>query len=189
MIYQGQEQGLAGDGVPSNREAIWLTGFDTNHELYQFTKLMNQIRRHAINTNRDYLDYDSHAIYSDDSTVTFRKGFEGRQIVSVLSSGGEQTGPYDLNLPVAFTPGAKVTDVVSCTNYTVNDYGQLVLPMEGGLPHILFPAARMNGSELCGFTYVSIAVLESGARSLSQAGFMASALALVIGTVMAFYLI
>ena len=150
---------------------------------------MNQIRRHAINTNPDYLEYDSHAIYSDDVSITFRKGSEGRQIVTVLSSGGEQTGGYNMSLTTAFTTGTKVTDVVRCNNYTVNDYGQLVLPMEGGLPHVLFPAAKMNGSELCGFSNISIAVLEGGARSSRQGGTMASSLAIVIATVMAFCLI
>jgi alpha-amylase len=190
MIYQGQEQGFSGDGVPANREAIWQSGFDTNHELYQFTKLMNRIRRQAINVNSDYLDYESHAIYSDNSTIAFRKGSESRQIVSVLGSSGEQTGDHDLTLPTAFTSGTQVTDVVRCSNYTVNDYGQLTLPMGGGLPFVLFPASRMNGSELCGFGNVSIEVLQGGAGSLRQGGrIMASSLAIVIAAAMASCLI
>ena len=189
MIYQGQEQGFSGDGVPANREAIWQSGFDTNHELYQFTKLMNQIRRQAINVNSDYLHYESHAIYSDNSTIAFRKGAESRQIVSVLTSGGEQTGDYDLTLPTAFTSDTVVTNVVSCTNYTVNDYGQLTLPMGGGMPFVLFPASRMHGSELCGFGNVSVEVMQGGAGSVTQGATMPSSLAMVIASVMAFYLV
>lgn len=189
MIYQGQEQGFSGDGVPANREAIWQSGFDTNHELYQFTKLMNQIRRQAININSDYLQYESHAIYSDNSTIAFRKGGEARQIVSVLGSGGEQTGDYDLTLSTAFTSDTQVTDVVSCTNYTVNDYGQLTLPMGGGMPFVLFPASKMHGSELCGFGNISVEVMQGAADSLRQGGTLSSSLAMVIAVVMAFCLV
>lgn len=156
MIYQGQEAGLSGAGVPANREAIWLTQYDTTNEFYQFITLMNTIRRHAITVNADYLDYQSHVIYSDDSTIAFRKGEEGRHIVSVLSSGGDQTQPYKLDLPTAYTTGTSVTDVVACMNYTINQYGQLELPMGGGMPFVFFPADHMNGSGLCGFGNVSL---------------------------------
>ena len=183
MIYQGQEAGLKGAGVPANREAIWLTGFDTNSDLYQWIKLMNQIRRQAINTNSDYLGYQSHVIYSDDSTIVFRKGVEGRQIVTVLGSGGEKTGPYELSLSTAFTTGTDVTDVVSCNNYTVNAYGQLKLPMGGGMPFVLYPATKMNGSMLCGFGNVSTQELKAtkgGAESSAKGAWIA-----VLGSVVA----
>jgi alpha-amylase len=184
-----QEQGFSGDGVPVNREALWQSGFRTDIDLYQFVKLMNQIRRHAINVNPDYLEYQSHVIYSDNSTIAYRKGFEGRQIVSLFTSGGEKTAEYDLDLPTAFTTGTLVTDVVSCTNYTVNQYGQLTIKMGGGMPRVFFPGTKMNGSALCGFSNISLEVVEGGAESLRQGGSMASSLAIVIAVVMAFCLI
>lgn len=192
MIYQGQEQGFSGEGVPSNREALWTSGFSTTSELYQFTKLMNQIRRHATAVNRDYLSYQSHVIYSDNETVVYRKGREGRQIVSVFSSGGKQTRDYRLTLPIAFSTGSMVTDVVACANHTINEYGQLMLPMAGGLPHVLFPAAKMNGSQLCGFTDLPLAgrMMGGAAGTLRQSGSLSSLLAAVmVVTVMALRLV
>ena len=163
MIYQGQEQGFSGAGVPDNREALWTSSFSTTHPLYSFTAVMNALRRHAIAVDAPgYLSYQSHVIYSDNSTVAFRKGLEGRQVVSVLSTGGEQTGEYTLDLPTAYTPGSLVTDVVACSNYTVNDYGQLTLAMGGGVPKVLFPSAKMNGSALCGFGDVSLEIMMQG---------------------------
>lgn len=183
MIYQGQEQGFSGAGVPSNREALWTSSFSTTSPLYQFIKRMNTIRHHAITVNPDYLSYQSHVIYSDNSTIAYRKGAEGRQIVSVLPSGGEQTGEYQMDLPTAFTTGTLVTDVVQCRNYTVNQYGQLTLQMGGGLPHVLFPSAKMNGSSLCGFGNVSLEVLMGGARGMRSGSLASSLVALVVSAV------
>jgi alpha-amylase len=189
MIYQGQEQSFSGAGVPSNREAMWTSGFSTTSELYKFIKLMNVIRRHAINVNPDYLSYQSHVIYSDNSTIAYRKGVEGRQIISVLASGGEQTGEYQLDFATAYASGVMVTDVISCTNYTVNQYGQLTLPMGGGVPHVLFPANKMNGSELCGFGNVSLEVLRGGAVGSRSGSVTASMIAALVTAVMAFALV
>jgi alpha-amylase len=178
MIYQGQEQGFTGAGVPDNREALWSSSFSTTHPLYTFTALMNAVRHHAIAVDATgYLSYQSHVIYSDNSTIAFRKGAEGRQVVSVLSTAGEQMGEYTLDLPTAYTPGSPVTDVVACRNYTVNDYGQLTLAMGGGVPKVLFPSAKLNGSRLCGFGDVSLEIMmEGGAAS----GLRGLSLALVV---------
>lgn len=163
MIYQGQEQGFSGNGVPANREAMWTSGFKTDSEQYVFIKLLNAIRHHIITLNRDYLTCQSHIIYSGRGVIAYTKGHEGRQVVTVLSSGGTHTGDYNLRLATAFTAGTFVTDVVRCANYTVNGYGQLDLPMLGGLPHVLVPSDVMNGSRLCGFGDVSLRTLRSGA--------------------------
>lgn len=150
MIYQGQEQHFSGNGTPFNREALWTSGFNTNAPLYNLTATLNRIRSQAIATSDDYLTYQSYPIYTDASTIVMRKGFEGRQTVTVLSSSGERGGPYTLTLPTAYQSGLVVTDVLTCTNLTVSQEGQLNVPMDKGLPHVFFPAAKLNGSELCG---------------------------------------
>lgn len=184
MIYQGQEHGFSGAGVPDNREALWQSGFDTSSDLYQYIALMNQIRRHAINVNSDYLPYNAYAIYADNSTIAFRKGEEGRQVVILLNNGGSQTGEYNIDLSTAYIPGTHVTDVVRCANYTVNEVGQLSLPMAGGLPHVLFPSGKMNGSELCGFGNTSLDVLLEGG-AVSSIGRGSSAIAMIAAAAVA----
>jgi len=44
MIYYGQEQLYAGGNDPQNRESLWQK-FDTNSELYNFIKTINQARK------------------------------------------------------------------------------------------------------------------------------------------------
>ncbi len=185
MIYQGQEQGFSGAGVPDNREALWTSSFSTTHPLYSFIGLLNSMRRHAIAVDAPgYLSYQSHVIYSDDSSVVFRKGVEGRQLITVLTSGGEQTGEYNLTLPTAFTTGTLVTDVVACTNHTVNAFGQLVLAMGGGTPKVLFPSTKMNGSRLCGFGDVSLDLItQQGAAARSVTGGVAAAVGAAVAVI------
>jgi alpha-amylase len=54
-IYSGQEQHYAGASDPYNREAIWLSGYATNSELYKFITTANQIRKLAISKDSSYL--------------------------------------------------------------------------------------------------------------------------------------
>ena len=51
IVYQGQEQHYNAEGgssTPYNREAIWLSGYNTDAELYQLVTSLNAIRHNAI---------------------------------------------------------------------------------------------------------------------------------------------
>lgn len=150
MMYQGQEQHFSGSGTPANREALWLSKYDTTAELYQLTTILNKIRKQAIRIDPGYVDVKAYPTYSGSSELVFRKGNEGRQVITVLSSNGQNGGAYDLNLTVTYEPGVVVTEVINCVNYTVSDKGELLVGMDKGLPRVLFPANQMGGSGLCG---------------------------------------
>lgn len=50
IIYEGQEQhysAVGGSGAPYNREAMWLSNYDTEATLYRFIKTLNAIRTYA----------------------------------------------------------------------------------------------------------------------------------------------
>lgn len=57
IIYAGQEQHYAGDHDPTNREAVWLSGYNTEAELYQFIKKANGIRNLAISQDEEYTSF------------------------------------------------------------------------------------------------------------------------------------
>jgi alpha-amylase len=71
IIYAGQEQHYSGGSVPYNREATWLSGFDTSAELYQWIAQINQIRNYAIQWDTGYTTYKA-------CTASFK--FEGISI-------------------------------------------------------------------------------------------------------------
>jgi len=191
MFYQGQEQHFSGDGTPKNREALWAANYNTDSPLYKLTRTLNKIRAQAIRIDKDYLDFRSYPIHTDGSTIAVRKGIQGRQMLSVYSTQGEPGREYVLNLAVSYEPGQVVTEVLSCTNITVDKLGTLQVPMGQGLPKVFWPANQMGGSELCGAGNWSVkgsprkgngstaaGNLRSMMRSGWSLGFMLSALAI-----------
>ncbi|EAU35425.1 hypothetical protein ATEG_03623 [Aspergillus terreus NIH2624] len=182
MIYQGQEQHLDGSGTPKNREALWLSKYDTQAELYQLLAKLNAIRKHATSLGSDYLYAQTRPIYRGGSELAFYKGIEGRQVIMVLSSQGAQGNPYDLYLPVSYNPGTAVMEVLNCVNSTVGDDGQLKVPMEKGEPRVFFPTELMGGSGLCGYSKdnVTVSQLKTGHDSTSRGSKMTGSAALAM---------
>ncbi|KAL4996446.1 glycoside hydrolase superfamily [Aspergillus recurvatus] len=176
MIYQGQEQHLSGDGNPKNRQAVWLSAYNTDSELYKLIAKLNKIRKHVISLGSDYLDEQTVPLFRGGSELAFSKGIEGRQVVMLLSGQGSKGVPYSLTLPVSYNAGTTVTDVLHCVNYTtVGDgirAGELDVPMAKGEPRVFFPAHLMEGSGLCGHAEgnVSLAQLETGKDTVVSGG-------------------
>lgn len=57
IIYAGQEQHYSGGSDPNNREATWLSKYNTNSELYQLIAKANAIRNQAIYKSDKYTTY------------------------------------------------------------------------------------------------------------------------------------
>lgn len=145
IIYQGQEQHLNGSGVPVNREAIWLTGYNTTSPLYKLITTVNGIRKVAIDKSANFVTDKIQAMNIDANTIMTRKGDAGSQIVGVYSNLGENGHYYDLSLRASqtgFTPNEKIVEVLSCTLLSTDGMGSLIVPMGGGLPKVLFPYAH-----------------------------------------------
>lgn len=195
MIYQGQEQHLSGSDTPENREAIWLTKYDTDAVLYKLTAKLNAIRRHAYILSRDYLDLPTHTVYQDSSVLAFTKGIEGRQVVMVLSTQPSTSKYYTIRLFYTYNAGVQLVDVLSCKNYTVDNQGLLVVGMDKGEPLVFFPSEYMEGSGLCGYsasnaslasikTGKDITSYSAGAKTLGSTG-----LVCLLATVMSYLMI
>ncbi|GFF42650.1 alpha-amylase A type-3 [Aspergillus udagawae] len=163
IMYQGQEQHFQGNygDSNSNREAVWLSGYNTDAELYKLVGKLNRIRKHAYNLDNNYLDVQTYPVYQGSSELAFRKGVEGRQTIMLLSTQGtNQKNSYPLHLPVSYNPGVVAMDVLNCVNYTVDAAGELVITMDKGEPHVFFPANLMPGSGLCGYSESNISYVE-----------------------------
>ncbi len=153
IIYEGQEQHYAAEGSsngndPYNREAVWLSGYNTDASLYKLVTKLNQVRTNAIkdHTNKDYLEYQSEVVHVDDSTIATRKG----KIVAVLSNLGSEGDSYTLDVAAKYRPNRKLTEVLSCETLTADGEGHVAVPMEGGKPKVYYPTALLKGSGLCG---------------------------------------
>jgi alpha-amylase len=82
-----------------------------------------------------------------------RKGYDGRQVITVLNNDGEDGASRVLllsNEKTGYNASMVVTDVVSCTNSTVDGNGTLEVVIANGLPHVYYPASLIpDDSTLC----------------------------------------
>ncbi|KAL9097873.1 MAG: hypothetical protein Q9165_000199 [Trypethelium subeluteriae] len=153
IVYQGQEQHLSGNGTPYNREALWPTSYNTSATLYTFTQTLNQIRTQAISSSTNYTTYNNYVTYQDLHTLAMRKGYNGSQIITVLSNLGVFGSNYTLSLSTSetgYTAGMGVTELLSCTNTTINTSSTLEVSMGQGLPKVFYPTQLLAGSGMCG---------------------------------------
>lgn len=152
IVYQGQEQHLNGGKNPLNREALWLSEFNTKSPLYELATTLNLLRSRAIDVASNYSTYQNWVIYNDTSTLVTRKGYEGNQIVKILTNEGSDGRIRAISLdPEAsgFVAGETITDVLSCTNLTTNGTGWLELNIKAGQPQALYSADNLAGTNIC----------------------------------------
>ncbi|KAJ5164584.1 uncharacterized protein N7500_006414 [Penicillium coprophilum] len=172
IVYAGQEQHYSGGKDPANREALWLSGFDTDSELYKLIAKANGARNAAIAKSTNYTIYQvwlvsfylnkrrkkngkintsqNYPIYKDESTIAMRKGYDGGQVITVLTNLGTGGKEYLLLIPdTGFKAGDKLTEIISCASVTVAEGGKVPVPMAGGEPRILLPTSLLEGSRLC----------------------------------------
>ncbi|PQE04128.1 hypothetical protein CJF31_00003239 [Rutstroemia sp. NJR-2017a BVV2] len=153
IVYQGQEQHFSGSGVPTNREAVWLSSYSTSSTYYSLIASLNQIRNQAIYKDATYLTYKAYPVYSDSHVIAMRKGFTNYQIIGVFNNMGASGSTYTLTLTSAetgFTAGMQVVEVLSCGTATTDGSGNLGVAMQGGLPRVYYPRAPLVGSGICG---------------------------------------
>lgn len=122
---------------PLDREAIWLTGYDTSATLYGVIAQLNAIRKRAISqdANGSYVIYQAIINYYDSNNIVIRKGYTGYQIVAVYNNHGSEEAEYTLNLTgTQYDASSTVIEVLSCTEVTVGSDGTLTATVNAGLP-------------------------------------------------------
>jgi alpha-amylase len=86
-----------------NREAAWLSKYETNSPLYIYTTFLNSFRSSVINGSSDYLTYFNWVVYNNTNTLAMRKGYDGRQVITILNNDGENGAARVLGLDNAKT--------------------------------------------------------------------------------------
>ena len=89
-------------------------------------------------------------IYHDDHTMAMRKGFDGSQVITVLTNEGEGADSHTLNLKnTGFSAGEKVMEVLTCKEQTVQSDGTINVTMKDGQPNVFYPSKALSGSKIC----------------------------------------
>ncbi|KAI9738575.1 MAG: hypothetical protein M1834_008079 [Cirrosporium novae-zelandiae] len=139
-VYQGQEQHYNGTDDPYDREALWLSSYNTTAPLYQFIKSLNAIRQLAIakSSSSSYLTSHSKIIHNDTNTIAIRKGSEpgGSMVLMVVNNRGQEAERYNIEVAdVGFEVGVRVLDVLACgEGVVVGSGGGLNVTVLGGMP-------------------------------------------------------
>ena len=137
IIYQGQEQHFSGGADPYDREALWLSGYNTNAQLYKFVQSMNAVRQMALAKSSSYLTWHTQFVYSDDHNVALRKGDSSYMTLVVMNNLGSSAQSYTVNIAnVGFPAGLTVVELLSCTTVVVDSSGSLKASFKGGNPMV-----------------------------------------------------
>ncbi|KAJ5419918.1 uncharacterized protein N7487_003468 [Penicillium crustosum] len=151
IVYSGQEQHYSGGSDPANREAIWLSGYSTTAELYQYIATTNKIRKAAIAADSSYITTKNVPFYQDSNTLAMKKGSGSSPVITVLSNAGSSGSSYTLSLSGSgYSSGEKLLEMYTCTSITVDSSGSIPVPMASGLPRVLVLASSVSNSGLCG---------------------------------------
>ena len=137
IIYYGSEQQFTGQKDPGNREAMWLTGYNTSMPLYGALAAMNAARNAVANVStytywNSYWTWKTKMILWHDEVVAMRKGYD-HSIVTIMTNRGESSeklGPYTI-ADTNFNEGEQIMDVLGCTTETVGQYGRYCCRIDG----------------------------------------------------------
>jgi alpha-amylase len=129
-VYYGQEQGYNGGADPANREALWLSGYDTQKDMYTFITTMNTVRSAAMNASSSFNTNAASIIGQDDNNLVIRKD----PIISIVTNRGSKASTAGMAITnTGFNTPTELIDVVSCATYTTdNKGGQSVRYRHGG---------------------------------------------------------
>jgi alpha-amylase len=177
MIYNGQEQQYTGPSQDGgNREAIWLSKFDTSAPLYQHTKLMNKIRNWYVKMVADqvkmwsgYWKYKCKLVYADDHTLAIRKGVAGYRMMTVVSNMGDNSedwGPIGI-FDSDWVDGTLVVELTSC-NTTITNGGALTTTIVNGNTQVWADPVTLNGTDFCPELLKNLSIARLGEKSANS---------------------
>lgn len=151
IIYEGQEQHLAGADDPGCREAIWLPengSYNTSAPLHGVTAYLNQIRTWAVQNSASYTTTKNVVLNYSDNQMAMLKDV----IRTILTFAGvdQATGTYT-TVGASFEAGVTVVDLISCDTYTATSGGEVTVDIGGGAMVVMMTASFLAGSTMCGY--------------------------------------
>ncbi|EKM52807.1 glycoside hydrolase family 13 protein [Phanerochaete carnosa HHB-10118-sp] len=142
IMYYGQEQGYTGGADPANREALWLSGYETDKPLVQHAQALNAARKAAASANSNFYNTSLKFIESSASQIVASKP----PLLALLTNQGSSSSPQWTVSSAGYQPNEDLVDVVSCTKVTADSNGGVSATAQGGNPMVLVPASALNKS-------------------------------------------
>ncbi|KAH3758141.1 acidstable alpha-amylase [Pelomyxa schiedti] len=138
IIYYGSEQEFNGCGDPYDREPLWLSGYNTQSELYQYITTLVAERKAKQLWNSLYeestIDESFYSFSRGDTFIALTNGGSAQAELSrTITSHPYQVGTVLCNV----LDNEQCTKVVSCTESPSGCFG---VSLENGLPQVLIPS-------------------------------------------------
>jgi len=141
ILYYGQEQGYTGGADPANREALWLSGYDTNKSLVSHVKSLNAARKTAIAANKQFLTTQvKYLPQSSSSTLAISKP----PLLTLLTNGGNSSSVSWTVPDAMFKGGEALVEVLTCNTMSANQKGGLSVNGNQGMPQVIMPASALS---------------------------------------------
>ncbi|KAF8532746.1 glycoside hydrolase superfamily [Gautieria morchelliformis] len=146
ILYYGQEQGYSGSGDPNNREALWLSGYQTqNKPLLTHVTSLNQARKAAINASSTFLTTPMKILNSNANSLTISKP----PLLGLLTNVGNASVSSWGVLNAGYSANANLMEVLTCTKMQADGQGGVSANTATGQPMIILPTSALAGSSLC----------------------------------------
>ncbi|KAF8957053.1 glycoside hydrolase family 13 protein [Flammula alnicola] len=148
IMYYGQEQGFEGSSDPSNREALWSSGYVTEKALVAQVRALNAARKIAATTNDNFYITPMRFIQQPDlSTLVVSKP----PLTTLLTNVGQNTTVNPMwtipNTSNLFAPNELVVNVLTCKTMTADPDGNLDVRAEAGMPQVLLPVSALKSKK------------------------------------------
>ncbi|KAM0270236.1 hypothetical protein ACHAQH_009518 [Verticillium albo-atrum] len=129
IVYYGTEQGYGGGADPANREDLWRSGFNTNHNIYQAIAKLNRARKNAGGlAGNDHV----HLQVWTNAYAWSRAG--GDLVVLTTNFGSSRNSEYCFKTQRNNTTW---NDVFGSGTYTSDGTGNVCVQIRNGLPVVL----------------------------------------------------
>ncbi|KAJ3763919.1 alpha-amylase [Lentinula raphanica] len=146
ILYYGQEQGYQGGDDPANREALWLSGYNTDeNSLFTLVKTLNSARKQAISYNQSFLTTQASFITQPSTSVL---AISKPPLLTLLTNGGNSSS-LTWNIPSSaglYDANVMLVDVLTCETVTTASDGSLNVTSSNGSPKIFMPSQALNTS-------------------------------------------
>ncbi|KAG1741821.1 glycoside hydrolase family 13 protein, partial [Suillus paluster] len=162
IIYNGQEQGLAGGDPPANHEAIWTTRYSNESAEYLAFKNLNRARKIAMAANTYFLITPMEFLETNtNNTLAIWKP----PMLTLLTNAGSTSARWNVTHKI-FRPHQHIVDVLTCVVHVADESGGVTVGSPAGLPKVFMPVATLeNSPDLCPASDLSG---ESVTRTLSR---------------------
>lgn len=141
--------------TPANREALWLSGYNTSGEVYQVAKTLNKARNAMISltntSSPSYVSSQAQTLFTDTNHLCQSKGPAGAQIVSCVVNQASGGSSYQLSVG-GFAAGDEVVELLSCGTDTADSTGNVTMYMNKGEAKAYILQSNLEATGLCNTT-------------------------------------